>query len=195
MGPLISVAAKERVVGVINEAEQDGAHVVLDGRDCYVEGYPHGNFVGPTILTNVEPYMQCYQEELFGPVLVCLQVNTLNEAIELINENRYGNGCTLFTSSPAAAKSFQDEVNVGQIGINVPNLGKESVFACPIGRTNRNRSSIRRDTADLKQRVLHGSTKKAIANSLTTSDIRGMGAARWQFFTNTKTVTTLWRSD
>lgn len=148
MGPLISAAAKERVVGVINEAEQDGAHVVLDGRDCYVEGYPHGNFVGPTILTNVEPYMQCYQEELFGPVLVCLQVNTLNEAIELINENRCetsrkcccaterllttldGNGCTLFTSSPAAAKSFQDEVNVGQIGINVPNLGRETVFAC-----------------------------------------------------------------
>ncbi|CAH0042612.1 unnamed protein product [Clonostachys rhizophaga] len=165
MGPLISAAAKERVVGVINEAEQDGAHVVLDGRDCYVEGYPHGNFVGPTILTNVEPYMQCYQEELFGPVLVCLQVNTLNEAIELINENRYGNGCTLFTSSPAAAKSFQDEVNVGQIGINVPNLAPSGA----IPRTSNKESFM--------------------------GDIRGMGAARWQFFTNTKTVTTLWRSD
>lgn len=88
LGPLITPAAKQRVIAMINEAEQDGAHVLLDGRNCYVEGYPDGNFVGPTILINVEPYMQCYQEELFGPVLLCLHVATLSEAIDLINENR-----------------------------------------------------------------------------------------------------------
>lgn len=88
MGPLISVDAKDRVIAMINEAEQDGAYVLLDGRDCHVEAYPRGNFLGPTILTNVKPYMQCYQEEIFGPVLLCLHVSSLEEAVELINDNR-----------------------------------------------------------------------------------------------------------
>ncbi|KAF5574414.1 methylmalonate-semialdehyde dehydrogenase (acylating) [Fusarium pseudocircinatum] len=123
LGPLITTAAKERVIGAINEAEQDGAHVLLDGRNCHVEDFPNGNFVGPTILTNVEPYMQAYQEEIFGPVLLCLQVATMSEAVNLINENRYGNGCALFTSCPATANTFQRQVNIGQIGINVPVMG------------------------------------------------------------------------
>lgn len=95
LGPLITPAAKQKVIAMINEAEQDGAHVLLDGRNCYVADYPDGNFVGPTILIDVEPYMQCYQEELFGPVLLCLQVATMAQAIDLINENR----CRYFSSA------------------------------------------------------------------------------------------------
>lgn len=88
MGPLITRASKDRVVAMINEAEQDGAHVLLDGRNCSVDGYPNGNFLGPTIITRVEPFMQCYQEEIFGPVLLCVQVATLHDAIEWVNDNR-----------------------------------------------------------------------------------------------------------
>lgn len=90
VGPLITPAAKERVEDVINTAEAEGAKVLLDGRNYSVMGYPNGNFVGPTILSNVKTYMQCYQEEIFGPVLVCIEVDTLDAAIELINENRCG---------------------------------------------------------------------------------------------------------
>lgn len=88
IGPLTTAAAKSRVVAMINEAEQDGAQVLLDGRQCYVEAYPNGNFVGPTILTAIETYMQCYQEEIFGPVLLCIHVSNLSEAIGLINDSR-----------------------------------------------------------------------------------------------------------
>ncbi|KAL2890956.1 methylmalonate-semialdehyde dehydrogenase (acylating) [Ceratocystis lukuohia] len=122
VGPLINRAAKQRVEEIITNAEAEGATVLLDGRNYHVPDYPNGNFLGPTILTNVKPYMSCYQEEIFGPVLACITVDTLEEAIQLINENRYGNGCTLFTSSPVTAQIFQRQVNVGQIGINVPIL-------------------------------------------------------------------------
>ncbi|KFA73003.1 hypothetical protein S40288_03253 [Stachybotrys chartarum IBT 40288] len=162
MGPLITRASKERVVAMINEAEQDGAHVLLDGRNCSVDGYPNGNFLGPTIITRVEPFMQCYQEEIFGPVLLCVQVATLHDAIEWVNDNRYGNGCTLFTSSPSSAKTFQDQVNVGQIGINVPVLAPSG----SIPRTTNKDSFL--------------------------GDMRGMGASQWQFYTKTKTITSLW---
>ncbi|KAI9148269.1 putative methylmalonate-semialdehyde dehydrogenase [acylating] [Paramyrothecium foliicola] len=149
MGPLITAGAKERVIAMINEAEQDGAQVLLDGRNCYVEAYPNGNFVGPTVLTGVETYMQCYQEEIFGPVLLCLQVSTLSEAIDLINDHRYGNGCSIFTSCPATAKTFQDQVNVGQVGINVPVLGELPNIMVKPGANNAC-SSIWDDTAHYK---------------------------------------------
>lgn len=96
VGPLISQAAKSRVEEVITSAESEGAKVVLDGRNYHVPDYPNGNFIGPTILTKVQPYMSCYQEEIFGPVLCCVEVNTLEEAIQLINENR----CETISSPP-----------------------------------------------------------------------------------------------
>ncbi|EFX04453.1 methylmalonate-semialdehyde dehydrogenase [Grosmannia clavigera kw1407] len=120
VGPLISATAKTRVEAMITAAESEGARVALDGRAYTVPDYPQGNFVGPTILTGVQPYMTCYQEEIFGPVLCCVEVDTLDQAMELVNNNRYGNGCTLFTNSPSTAQLFQRTVNVGQIGINVP---------------------------------------------------------------------------
>jgi malonate-semialdehyde dehydrogenase (acetylating)/methylmalonate-semialdehyde dehydrogenase len=88
VGPLITPAAKERVEGMIQEAVDEGATLLLDGRYVKVPDYPHGNFVGPTILSNVQPYMQCYQMEILGPVLCCLSVNTLDEAIDIINNNK-----------------------------------------------------------------------------------------------------------
>ena len=84
------------------------------------KGYENGNFCGPTILGDVKPGMTCYKEEIFGPALVTMKVNSLDEAIELINNNPYGNGTALFTTNGATARKFTNEIDVGQIGINVP---------------------------------------------------------------------------
>jgi malonate-semialdehyde dehydrogenase (acetylating)/methylmalonate-semialdehyde dehydrogenase len=92
----------------------------LDGRGIVVKGFEKGNFVGPTILTDVKTDMECYREEIFGPVLVCLNVETLDDAIELINNNPYGNGTAVFTNSGPNARKFEHEIDVGQVGINVP---------------------------------------------------------------------------
>ncbi|CAG2166277.1 unnamed protein product, partial [Oppiella nova] len=99
---------------------KEGAKLVLDGRDLKVNGFESGNFVGPTILTDVRPNMKCYKEEIFGPVLVILSVDTLDEAIEIINANPYGNGTAIFTTNGAIARKFTHEADVGQVGINVP---------------------------------------------------------------------------
>eukprot|EP00286_Rhodomonas_abbreviata_P028121 CAMPEP_0181312576 /NCGR_PEP_ID=MMETSP1101-20121128/13772_1 /TAXON_ID=46948 /ORGANISM="Rhodomonas abbreviata, Strain Caron Lab Isolate" /LENGTH=543 /DNA_ID=CAMNT_0023419439 /DNA_START=18 /DNA_END=1649 /DNA_ORIENTATION=- len=120
IGPLISVQAKERVESIIESAKAEGATIALDGRGLTVPEYPNGNFIGPTVITGVKPNMRCYTEEIFGPVLVCLEVDTLDEAITLINDSPYGNGTAIFTKSGAAARHFQHTVEVGQIGINVP---------------------------------------------------------------------------
>lgn len=88
IGPLITASAKDRVEGIIQSAVDEGASLLLDGRNMCVPDYPQGNFVGPTILSHVQPYMQCYQTEIFGPVLCCMTVNTLEEAIEIVNDNR-----------------------------------------------------------------------------------------------------------
>ncbi|KAL4887359.1 methylmalonate-semialdehyde dehydrogenase [Aspergillus karnatakaensis] len=122
IGPLISRAAKIRVENAIQSAIDDGATVSLDGRNIEVPNFPDGNFIGPTIISNVQNYMSCYQDEIFGPVLLCRHVNTLEEAIELINDNIYGNGCSIFTTNLANAQRFQQDVNVGRLGINVPVL-------------------------------------------------------------------------
>jgi malonate-semialdehyde dehydrogenase (acetylating)/methylmalonate-semialdehyde dehydrogenase len=120
VGPVISCAARERVEGLIASGVEQGAVLELDGRNPAVPGYQQGNFVGPTIFSGVEPGMRIYQEEIFGPVLVILGVDTLDEAIALINANPNGNGTAIFTQSGAAARRFQEEIDVGQVGINVP---------------------------------------------------------------------------
>ncbi|OAV89270.1 methylmalonate-semialdehyde dehydrogenase (acylating) [Puccinia triticina 1-1 BBBD Race 1] len=119
VGPVISPQSKERIISIINESENEGAKVLLDGRQVEVQGYPHGNWVGPTILQG-SPGMKCYEEEIFGPVLTVVSVSNLDEAIELINRNKYGNGTAIFTRDGAAARRFEKEVEAGQIGINVP---------------------------------------------------------------------------
>lgn len=120
VGPVISPQAKQRIERLIESGVKQGARCELDGRGIQVAGYPDGNWVGPTLLSGVQPHMECYQEEIFGPVLVCLEVDTLDEAIALINANEHGNGTAIFTGSGAAARRFQSEVDVGMVGINIP---------------------------------------------------------------------------
>ncbi|OAX77965.1 methylmalonate-semialdehyde dehydrogenase (acylating) [Emergomyces africanus] len=110
--------SKKRIEDIIASAEEEGATILLDGRGFKPEKYPNGNWVGPTIITNVKPHMRCYTEEIFGPVLVCLEVETVDDAISLINANEYGNGAAVFTCSGPTATKFQRELEAGQIGIN-----------------------------------------------------------------------------
>ncbi|MGA4450220.1 CoA-acylating methylmalonate-semialdehyde dehydrogenase [Ectopseudomonas chengduensis] len=119
-GPLISPQARQRVLRLIEQGKTEGAECLLDGSQCTVEGYPNGNWVGPTLFRGVTTKMGLYREEIFGPVLVCMQVDTLEEAIALVNASPYGNGTSLFTRSGGAARHFQHAIEVGQVGINVP---------------------------------------------------------------------------
>jgi malonate-semialdehyde dehydrogenase (acetylating)/methylmalonate-semialdehyde dehydrogenase len=119
-GPQINPKAKERILGFIRTGRAEGATCLLDGSDCTVAGYPNGNWLGPTLFTDVDPSMTIYKEEIFGPVLLAAQVNDLDAAIAMINANPYGNGTSIFTSSGGAARKFQHEIEVGQVGINVP---------------------------------------------------------------------------
>ena len=120
VGPLISRAALERVNGLIARGVEEGAQLLLDGRNPQVPGYADGNFVAPTIFAGVTPEMTICKEEIFGPVLCVMQAATMDEAIQIINANPNGNGTAIFTRSGAAARHFQEEIDVGQVGINVP---------------------------------------------------------------------------
>jgi malonate-semialdehyde dehydrogenase (acetylating)/methylmalonate-semialdehyde dehydrogenase len=119
-GPQISAAAKQRILGYIEIGKTEGATCELDGSECTVEGLPEGNWVGPTLFSNVNTDMTIYKEEIFGPVLVALNAKNLEDAITIINENPYGNGTSIFTASGGAGRKFQSEIEVGQVGINIP---------------------------------------------------------------------------
>ena len=118
-GPLISKEAKKRVLQLIEKGKKE-AKCLLDGSNCEVEGYPEGNWIGPTLFTDVSTEAEIYKTEIFGPVLVCISVDTLEQAIELINNNPFGNGTSIFTASGKSARKFRHEIEVGQVGINVP---------------------------------------------------------------------------
>jgi malonate-semialdehyde dehydrogenase (acetylating)/methylmalonate-semialdehyde dehydrogenase len=120
LGPLISKHAKERVEGLIEQGVREGAKLELDGRNAKIPGYENGNFIAPTVFSGVKPHHKVYTTEIFGPVLCLVSVDTLDEAIALVNSNPYGNGTGIFTQSGAAARKFQTEIDVGQVGINVP---------------------------------------------------------------------------
>jgi malonate-semialdehyde dehydrogenase (acetylating)/methylmalonate-semialdehyde dehydrogenase len=120
MGPVITAAARDRIVGLVGTGEAQGATLAVDGRGLRVPGYEDGFFVGPTVLDHVTTGMDVYREEIFGPVLSVVRAGSVDEAIALINANPYGNGTAIFTSSGEAARRFQRGVNVGMIGINVP---------------------------------------------------------------------------
>lgn len=119
-GPLISPQAKERVKALIAQGKTEGADCLVDGSEFNLPGYEGGNWLGPTLFSNVTEDMAIYKEEIFGPVLCCVCVDTLEEALALVNRNPYGNGTSIFTGSGAAARKYQHEVTVGQVGINVP---------------------------------------------------------------------------
>ncbi|UTW46969.1 CoA-acylating methylmalonate-semialdehyde dehydrogenase [Bacterioplanoides sp. SCSIO 12839] len=119
-GPVITAAHRDKVVGFINSAEADGANVVVDGRNPEVAGYEKGFFVGGTLIDRVTPQMDSYQQEIFGPVLQVVRVNTMEEAMALIDDHEYGNGTCIFTRDGEAARYFSDHIQVGMVGINVP---------------------------------------------------------------------------
>jgi malonate-semialdehyde dehydrogenase (acetylating) / methylmalonate-semialdehyde dehydrogenase len=119
MGPVINVASKQRVEQLIGVGESEGASIPVDGRGTVVKGYERGSFVRPTILANVTPGSEAARTEIFGPVLSLIHVDTVDEAIELVNRGVYGNQASLFTSSGEAARRFRHEVEVGNIGINI----------------------------------------------------------------------------
>ncbi|UOQ57108.1 CoA-acylating methylmalonate-semialdehyde dehydrogenase [Leucobacter allii] len=120
MGPLITDVHRDKVRGYIDIAEQDGAVIVVDGRDFQVDGHENGFFVGPTLIDQLPTTSRAYTEEIFGPVLEVVRVQTFEEGVALINSGAFGNGTAIFTNDGGAARRFQHEIQVGMIGINVP---------------------------------------------------------------------------
>ena len=165
LGPVVSKTAKHRILGLIEDGIQEGAKLELDGRAIKVNGYEQGNFIGPTIFSAVTPAMKIYTTEIFGPVMVIVGVNTLAEAIELVNSNPFGNGTGIFTQSGAAARKFQTEIDVGQVGINVPIPVPVPFFSFTGSRGSK------------------------------LGDLGPYGKQVVQFYTQTKTVTTRWFDD
>ncbi|WP_017936102.1 CoA-acylating methylmalonate-semialdehyde dehydrogenase [Nocardioides sp. Iso805N] len=120
MGPLVTQAHRDKVASFIDSGEREGAKVVVDGRDVQARGGQDGFWLGPTLFDHVSPEMEIYREEIFGPVLSVVRVETYADAVELINANPYGNGTAVFTNDGGAARRFEADVEVGMIGVNVP---------------------------------------------------------------------------
>lgn len=120
MGPLVTQAHRDRVAGFIASGEEAGAKLVIDGRQVQPRGEDDGFWLGPTLFDQVTPEMDIYTEEIFGPVLAVVRVKSYDDAVELINANQYGNGTAIFTNDGGAARRFENDVEVGMIGVNVP---------------------------------------------------------------------------
>ena len=120
MGPVITKMAQERIKGLITQGAEQGANLVVDGRDLVVAGHENGYFVGGTLFDHVTQDMVVYQEEIFGPVLCVVRVNSMQEAMKMIDDHEFGNGTCLFTRDGEAARYFSDNIKVGMVGINVP---------------------------------------------------------------------------
>jgi len=165
LGPVVSKQAKQRILALVEDGIQEGAKLELDGRGVKVPGYEQGNFIGPTIFSSVTPAMKIYTTEIFGPVMVIVSVKTLDEAIALINNNPFGNGTGIFTQSGAAARKFQSEIDVGQVGINVPIPVPVPFFSFTGSRGSK------------------------------LGDLGPYGKQALQFYTQTKTVTSRWFDD
>ncbi|WP_194396379.1 CoA-acylating methylmalonate-semialdehyde dehydrogenase [Microbacterium atlanticum] len=120
MGPLITDIHRDKVASYVDIAEADGAKIVVDGRGYTVDGHEDGFFFGPTLIDDIPTTSKAYTEEIFGPVLSVVRVNSYDEGLDLINSGQFGNGTAIFTNDGGAARRFQNEVQVGMIGINVP---------------------------------------------------------------------------
>jgi malonate-semialdehyde dehydrogenase (acetylating)/methylmalonate-semialdehyde dehydrogenase len=166
VGPVISAAAKQRIESLIQSGIDEGAEILLDGRNPSVPaGCENGYFVGPTVFTKVKPGMQIYDQEIFGPALVCIEADTLDEAIALVNSNPFGNGTAIFTRSGGAARKYVDQIEAGQVGVNVP-----IPVPLPMFSFTGNKKSI-------------------------LGDLNFYGKAGVNFYTQLKTVTSAWRDD
>jgi len=119
-GPVITAQHMEKVVGYIDSAQEQGASVVVDGRNPEVPGYENGFFVGGTLIDHVKPGMSCYEDEIFGPVLLVVRAGSMTDAMQMIDDHEYGNGTCIFTRDGEAARYFTDNILVGMVGINVP---------------------------------------------------------------------------
>jgi malonate-semialdehyde dehydrogenase (acetylating)/methylmalonate-semialdehyde dehydrogenase len=120
MGPLVTKAHLDRVRGYVDAGVIEGAALIADGRNLVVEGHEDGFFLGPTLFDQVTTSMSIYTDEIFGPVLSTVRMDHFEDAIRLINQNPYGNGTAIFTNDGGAARKFQQEIQVGMVGINVP---------------------------------------------------------------------------
>ena len=120
MGPLVTRVHRDKVASFVGAGVSEGAKLVVDGRDPKVNGAANGFWLGPTLFDEVTPEMSIYKEEIFGPVLSVVRVKTYNEGVQLINAHPYGNGTAIFTNDGGAARKFQNEIQVGMIGVNVP---------------------------------------------------------------------------
>lgn len=163
-GPVITKQHQDNVVGYINSAEEQGAEIVVDGRNPSVPGYDNGFFVGGTLIDNVKPGMTCYEEEIFGPVLLVMRVDTMQEAMDLIDAHEFGNGTCLFTRDGEAARYFSDHINIGMVGINV---------ALPVPSTYHS----------------FGGWKRSLFG-----DLSAYGPDAVRFYTRRKTITQRWPS-
>ncbi|WP_062203829.1 CoA-acylating methylmalonate-semialdehyde dehydrogenase [Demequina salsinemoris] len=162
MGPLVTEAHRDKVAGYISAALEDGADVVVDGRGISVDGDPNGFWLGPTLIDNVPVTSSVYKEEIFGPVLSVVRVDTFEEGVELINSGAFGNGTAIFTNDGGAARRFQREIEVGMVGVNVPIPVPVATFS-------------------------FGGWKASLFG-----DSRAHGAEGIRFFTRLKVITTRW---
>ena len=162
MGPLVTEVHRDKVASYIEIAAKDGATVVVDGRDVKPDGEPGGFWLGPTLIDRVPTSSKVYQDEIFGPVLSVVRVQSYEEGLELINSGAFGNGTAIFTNDGGAARRFQNEVQVGMIGINVPIPVPVAYFS-------------------------FGGWKHSLFG-----DSRAHGEEGFRFFTRTKVVTSRW---
>ena len=162
MGPLVTRAHRDKVKGYVDLGAKEGAKLVVDGRGLAVKGHDDGFFLGTTLFDRVTPQMKIYQDEIFGPVLIVLRVDTLEQAIALVNANPYANGTAIFTESGGAARRFENEIQVGMVGINVP-------IPVPVAFYS------------------FGGWKSSLFGDLHVHGVEGV-----KFYTRTKAVTTRW---
>ena len=162
MGPVVSKEAFERINHLIGSGINEGADLVLDGRDITLQGYEKGYFIGPCLFDRVNDKMKIYKEEIFGPVLSVVRKNTYEEALKLLKDNPYGNGCSIFTRDGDTARNFSNEANIGMVGVNIPIPVPVAYFS-------------------------FGGWKNSIFGG---HNAYGMDAVR--FYTNVKTITSKW---
>ena len=162
MGPLVTKQHRDKVASYIEIAEQDGATVVVDGRGVVADGAPGGFWLGPTLIDKVPTSSKVYKEEIFGPVLSVVRVQSYDEGLDLINSGAFGNGTAIFTNDGGAARKFQNQVQVGMIGINVP-------IPVPVAHFS------------------FGGWKHSLFG-----DSRAHGEEGFRFFTQTKVITSRW---
>ncbi len=164
LGPVITPEAKARINGLVDSGVEQGAKLVVDGRNFSLQGYENGFFVGPSLFDNVTPDMDIYKQEIFGPVLSTVRTDSYEEALKLVKDNEYGNGTAIFTRDGDTARDFASRVNVGMVGVNVP---------IPV---------------PLAYHTFGGWKKSAFG------DLNQHGPDAFKFYTRTKTVTSRWPS-